>query len=127
MTTVTSILTLPNGPFNGSRTVGIIITSGVPTYLKVTGTDLNRIVDVNWYPEKPGTVLFEKRNLILVDNTIGTCMITVTNNYLYDYDRGGRLIFKIDNGRSITVPVRTFGRVSLLPLWSDPGSGLITG
>jgi hypothetical protein len=127
MTTVTNIQTLPGSPYNGTGTVGIVITSGVPTYIKVTGADLNRIVDVNWYPAQPSSVLFETRKLILVDNTTATFMIKVTNNYLYDYDRGGHISFRLDNGTTLTAPVKTFGRVSVAPLWQAPGEGLITG
>lgn len=126
-TVITSIDALPWSPFNGTGTVGIVITSGIPSYFKVTGVDLDRIVSVNWYPENPSTVLFETRQMILIDDTIGTFMVMVKDNYLYDFDRGGHISFRLDDGTTLTAPVQTYGRVSVMPLWTDPTQGLITG
>jgi len=126
-TSIGSIFTMPSSPFNGTDEVGIVITSGVPTYLKVIGTELDKIVSVNWYPKNPASVKFKMRNMILIDNTLGTFMVMVTDNYLYDYDRGGYISFRLDDGTTLTSPVKTFGRVSVLPLWIAPDQGLITG
>lgn len=127
MTTIVSVETLPYSPFAGTGTVGIVITNGVSTYIKVAGIDLEGIVSVNWYPKRVGSVKFTEREMILVDSTLGTCMVQVTDNYLLDNDRGGYLSFRLTNGTVITWPVKTFGRVSLGPLWQAPDQGLITG
>ena len=127
MTTIASVQTLPGSPYNGTGIVGIIITNGIPTFVKVEGSSLDRIISVDWYPERPASVQFQKRDMILVDNTIGTFMIMVTNNYLFDTDRGGHISFRLDDGTTLAAPVRTFGRISLGPLWTAPGDGMITG
>jgi|AntAceMinimDraft_13_1070369.scaffolds.fasta_scaffold57671_2 hypothetical protein len=126
-TTIISIDALPGGPYNGTGTVGIVITSGVPSYFKLTGTNLDRIVSVNWYPKNLGSVEFETRKLILVDNTVGTFMIKVTDNHLYNYDRGGYISFRLDDRTVLTAPAKTYGHVSIGPLWTAPDQGLITG
>jgi hypothetical protein len=126
-TTIDNIQTLPGSPYNGSGLVGIVITNGIPTFFKVTGSNLDRIVSVNWYPEHAATVQFKKRDMILVDNTTGTFMIMVTDNYLYDTDRGGHISFRLDDGTTLTSPVKTFGRISVSPLWTSPDQGLNTG
>lgn len=126
-TTIAQIQTLPNSPYNGTGIVGIVITNGVPTYFKVTGSDLDKIVSVNWYPENAGSVKFTTRGMILVDDTLGTFMIMVTDNYLYDNNRAGHISFRLDDGTTLTAPVKTFGRVSVGPLWQAPDQGLITG
>jgi hypothetical protein len=127
MTTIASILALPGSPFNGSGIVGIVITNGVPSYFKVTGSDLDRIISVNWYPEHPASVKFTTRGMILIDNTIGTFMVMVTDNFLYDNDRAGHISFRLDDGTTLTAPVKTYGRVSVGPLWQSAEQGLITG
>ena len=127
MTIITNIQALPTSPFEGTGTVGIVITSGVPSYFKLSGVDLNRIVSVRWFPQNPNSVIFEMRQLILVDNTIGTFMVRVLDNLLDITDRGGRVSFAIDDGTTLSAPVRTYGPVSVMPLWSAPDQGLITG
>lgn len=126
-TTIAQIQALPYSPFNGTGIVGIVITNGIPSYFKVIGSELNRIVSVNWYPDNPASVKFNIREMILVDNNLGTFMIQVTDNFLYDNDRGGHISFRLDNGTTLTAPVKTYGRVSLGPLWQAPDQGLITG
>lgn len=126
-TTIASIEALPSSPYNGSGLVSIVITNGVPCYFKITGSELNKIISVDWYPENPASVLFMKRDIILISNTLGTFMITVIDNYLNDCDRKGRISFRLDDGNTLTAPVKTYGRVSLGPLWTAPNSGLITG
>jgi len=126
-TSIAQIQALPNSPFNGTGIVGIVITNGIPSYFKVIGSELNRIVSVNWYPENPASVKFTTREMILVDDTLGTFMVQVTDNYLYDNDRGGHISFRLDDGTTLTAPVRTYGRVSVGPLWQAPDQGLITG
>jgi hypothetical protein len=126
-TTIAQIFTLPNSPYNGTDIVGIAITNGVPTYLKVMGSDLDKIVSVNWYPENANSVKFTMRGMILVDKTLGTFMVQVTDNFLFDNDRAGHISFRLDDGTTLTAPVKTFGRVSVGPLWQAPDSGLITG
>ena len=127
MAIITKIQALPTSPFEGSGYLGIVITSGIPSYFKISGEDLNEIVSVRWYPENPASVEFESRELILVDNTLGTFMIRVTNNFLDTTDRGGKISFMYDTGSTYSVPVKTYGPVSVGPLWSAPDSGLITG
>jgi hypothetical protein len=126
-TSIALIELLPGSPYNGSGFVGIVITSGVPSFFKVVGANLQDITSVNWYPKNPGTVDFEMRQLITVDNTVGTFMVMVTNNRLNTDDRSGYLSFRVTDGTTISFPVKTFGRVSVAPLWTDPGQGLITG
>lgn len=126
-TTITNIIALPTSPFQGTGIVGIVITSGVPSYFKVEGTSLDGIVDVTWYPKNPASVKFTSRNLILVDANSGTFMIKVTDNLLSTVDRGGRISFKLDTGETITFPVKTYGPVSYQPLWTSPYEGLNTG
>jgi len=125
--TIASITSLPSGPYNGSNIVGVIITSGVPSYFKIQGSNLDRIVSVNWYPRNAASVLQESRNIILVDNTIGTFMIRVLDNYLDINDRGGHISFRLDDGTTLQAPVKTYGPISLMPLWSAPSAGLNTG
>lgn len=127
MTTITRIDSLPGGPFNGTGIVGIVITSGIPSFFKVSGYDLDRIISVNWYPANPTSVKFETRNMILIDNTMGTFMVMVTDNYLSTTDRAGHISFRLDDGTTLTSPVKTYGRVSLGPLWSAPDQGINTG
>lgn len=127
MTTIASVKALPCSPYDGTGIVGIVITNGVPSYFEVTGSDLNRIISVNWYPENVASVKFNMRNMILIDNTRGTFMVMVTDNFLYDYDRAGHISFRLDDETTITLPVRTYGRVSVGPLWQSPEQGLITG
>lgn len=127
MTSIASILSLPGSPFNGTGIVGIVITNGVPSYFKVTGSDLDRIVSVNWYPEYPASVKFTTRDMILIDNTMGTFMVMVTDNFLYDNNRAGHISFRLDDGTTLTAPVKTYGRVSVGPLWQSSEQGLITG
>ncbi len=126
-TSIAQIYALPGCPFNGSGLVGIVITNGVPSYFKVVGSDLDRIVSVNWYPENAASVKFNTRGMILVDNTLGTFMIQVTDNYLSTTDRAGHISFRLDDGTTLTAPVRTYGRVSVGPMWQAPDQGLITG
>lgn len=126
-TTIVSCETLPFSPYAGSGLVGIVITSGVPTFFKLVGANLDQIVSVNWYPEHAGSVQFKMRQLILVDNTMGTFMVQVTNNLLNDCDRGGHISFRINDGTTQVLPVKTFGKVSLVPLWQSPEAGLNTG
>jgi hypothetical protein len=125
--TIASITSLPSGPYNGSNIVGVIITSGVPSYFKIQGSNLDRIVSVNWYPRNAASVLQDSRNIILVDNTIGTFMIRVLDNYLDISDRGGHISFRLDDGTTLQAPVKTYGPISLMPLWSAPSAGLNTG
>lgn len=127
MTTITDIFAMPGGPYNGTGVVGIVITSGVPSYFKVTGSALERIVSVSWFPKNPGSVIFDMRQMILVDNNLGTFMVRVLDNFLDTTDRGGRISFRLDDGSVLTYPVKTFGRVSVGPLWTAPDQGLITG
>jgi len=127
MTTIARIQALPTSPFEGSGMVGIVITSGIPSYFKLIGSELNRITSFNWYPKHPASVQFEIRQLILVDNTQGTFMVRVTDNFLDIRDRGGRISFQLDDGTTMSAPVTTYGPVSVGPLWTAPGQGLITG
>ena len=126
-TTIASIDALPGGPYNGTRTAGIVITNGIPSFFKITGANLDRIVSVNWYPKVLNSVQFEMRNVILLDNNTGTFMIMVTDNFLYDYNRGGHVSFQLDDRSVLTLPAITYGRVSVGPLWTAPEQGLITG
>jgi len=127
MTTIAIIQALPTSPYEGSGLVGVVITSGIPSYFKLTGSALNRITSVQWYPKNPASVMFEMRQLILIDNTQGTFMIRVTDNLLDINDRGGHISFQLDDGTTIAAPVITYGPVSVGPLWTAPGQGLITG
>lgn len=126
-TTIVSIKSLPDSPYNNTGCASIVITSGVPSFFRIIGSDLDKIISFNWYPEDPASVQFEIRKIILVDNTLGTFMVTVTDNFLNTNDRGGRLSFRLDDGTTLNFPVITYGRVSLYPMWSAPDSGLITG
>jgi len=126
-TTIANIIALPTSPFQGSGIIGIVITSGVPSYFKIEGTNLNNIVDITWYPNNPASVKFETRPLILINSTVGTFMIKVVDNYLSTTDRGGRLSIRLDTNETITFPVRTYGPVSYQPLWTSPYEGLNTG
>ena len=126
-TTITNIIALPTSPYQGTGIVGVVITSGVPSYFKVEGTSLDKIIDVTWYPKNPASVEFETRKLILIDGTAGTFMIKVTNNFLSTTDRAGRISFRLDTGETITFPVKTYGPVSYQPLWTSPYEGLNTG
>jgi hypothetical protein len=127
MTTIAQIQALPTSPFEGSGIVGIVITSGIPSYFKLTGSNLDRIVSFNWYPKNPASVIFEVRKVILVDNTYGTFMVKVLDNMLDTRDRGGHLSFQLDDGTTLTAPVSTYGPVSVGPLWQAPAQGLNTG
>ena len=126
-TTISEILALPTSPLQGSGIVGIVITSGVPSYFKLSGAGLDKITNINWYPKNPASVEFSTRQLILLDSTQGTFMIQVNNNFLYNNDRAGRLSFRLDTGDTLSYPVQTYGPVSFNPLWTSPYEGLITG
>jgi hypothetical protein len=127
MATISNILALPGSPFQGSGFVGVVITSGIPSYFELTGTDLDQIVSVQWLPANPSSVVYEMRQLILVDNTRGTFMVRVLDNLLNNCDRAGKIIFRLDDGDTLSFPVKTYGPVSVGPLWTAPGEGLITG
>lgn len=127
MTTITAIQALPGSPFEGSGLVGIVITSGIPSYFRLAGAGLDRIVSTRWFPKNPGSVQFEMRELILVDSTEGTFMVRVTNNFLDNRNRAGRISFTLDDGTILTAPVETYGPIAVGPLWQAPGQGLITG
>lgn len=127
MTTISRVDLLPGSKFNGTGTVGVAITNGIPCFYKVTGSNLSGVVSVNWYPEDPNSVQFDTRQMIVVDETTATFMLMVTNNYLHDNDRGGHLSFRLVNKVTLTFPVETFGKVSSTPLWTAPDQGLITG
>ena len=125
--TIDLINPLPFNPYAGTGIVGIIITNGVPSFFNVIGSNLNRIVKVMWYPKNPSSVLFQMRNLLLVDNTQGTFMVMVTENYLNSCDRAGNIAFTLDDSTTMTYPVRTYGPLSVDPLWTSSDQGLITG
>lgn len=127
MTTIAEIQALPGSPYNGTGIVGIVITSGVPSYFRIVGADLDQITHFTWLPKNPASVVFETRQLILLSNTEGTFMVRILNNYLDTNDRGGKLCFTLTDGTTLTAPVKTYGRVSLGPLWTSPEQGLITG
>jgi hypothetical protein len=126
-TTISDVRTLPYSPYNNTGVVGIIITSGLPTYFQVSGINLDGIVSVNWYPKNPSSLQFKTRQMILVDDTLGTFMIQVTDNYLSTVDRAGFISFRISDDTNIVWPVKTYGPVSGGPLWQAPDSGLSTG
>lgn len=126
-TVITAVNGLPTSPFNGTGTVGIVITSGIPSYFQLIGQNLDRIVSVRWYPVNPASLLWEDRQLILVSPLLGTFMIRVLDNYLNDCNRGGQISFRLDDGTTLQYPTETYGRVSLGPLWQAPAQGLITG
>jgi hypothetical protein len=126
-TTIKSIDLLPTNPYAGTQLVSVIITTGVPSYFKVTGTNLDGIVSVNWLPKYASSVEFTIRQMILVDKKLGTFMVMVTNNYLDDTDRKGNIIFRLLDGTTLSFPVTTFGPVTASPLWTAPTQGLITG
>ncbi len=127
MTTITAIQALPSSPFEGTGIVGVVITSGIPSFFRLTGVNLDGITSVRWFPKNPGSVQFEMRELVLVDDTEGTFMVRVTNNFLDIRDRAGIISFSLDDGTTLSAPVRTYGPVSVGPLWQAPGQGLITG
>ena len=127
MTTIASLQALPTSPYEGSGLAAIVITSGVPSYFKVVGSELNNVLSFNWYPKDPASVIFETRNIILVDSTRGTVMIRVIDNMLDITDRAGKVSFQLIDGSTISFPVITYGPASLGPLWQSSNSGLQTG
>lgn len=127
MTVITRIQALPSSPYEGTGLVGIVITSGVPSYFRLVGTELNRIVSINWYPKNPASLSFKMRELILLSPEEGTFMVQVLDNYLNINDRAGHLSFRLDDGTTLTAPVKTYGPMSVGPLWTAPDQGLITG
>ena len=127
MTTISYINALPSSPFVGTGLVPIVITNGIPSYFQVIGSDLSGITSVNWYPENQTSVKFATRQMILVDDTQGTFMIRVTDNYLSICNRGGHISFQLTDGSTVTFPVVTYGPVSAGPLWTSPEQGLVTG
>jgi len=127
MTVISRIQALPSSPYEGSGLVGIVITSGIPSYFRLLGTDLDRIISINWYPKNPASVQFKMRQLILLSPEEGTFMVEVTDNFLDICNRAGHLSFRLDDGTTMTAPVKTYGPVSVGPLWNSPDSGLITG
>ena len=126
-TIITAINALPMSPFQGTGKVAIVITSGLPSFFQILGTGLSNIATVSWYPDNPSSVKFEVRQIILVDDTEGTFMIRVTENYLSIQDRAGKLSFQMTDGSTWTAPVVTYGPVSKGPLWQSPQQGLSTG
>jgi hypothetical protein len=124
MTHIDKIQALPTSPYEDSGLVGIVITSGIPSYLKITGSELYNIASFHWYPENPASVIFETREFIPIDNTLGTCMVKVLDNLLDITDRGGRISFQMKDGETLSFPVITYGPVSVGPLWTAPAIGL---
>jgi hypothetical protein len=127
ITAIQYIQALPGGPYNGTGTVGIIITNGVPNYFNVVGANLDNIVSVTWYPINPSSLKFTTRQFLLVSSTQGTFGITVLDNYLNDCNRGGYISFLLNDGTNLVFPVITYGRLSLTPLWTASDQGLSTG
>lgn len=127
MTTITSIQPLPLGPSSNDGTVNIVITPNVPSYFKVSGTELNKIRNITWYPRIAGSVEFVVRDFVLSNSsTEGTFMIKVINNFLSAVDRAGTLSIRLDDGDTISFPVLTYGPVSHTRLWLGPYEGLDT-
>lgn len=127
MTIITQINALPSSPYAGTGLVAVVITSGVPSYFQVIGTELRNIKSVVWYPDNPTSVEFTMRQMILVDDTMGTFMIQVVDNFLSTDDRGGKISFQMFSGLTLSFPVVTYGPVSKGPLWQSPNAGLSTG
>lgn len=127
MTIITQIQALPTSPFEGTGFVGIVITSGVPSFFKISGEGLDSVKSIRWYPKNPGSVKFELRELILVDSTVGTFMVRVVDNMLDIHDRAGFISIATTQGETFTFPVKTYGPVSAMPLWKPTDAGLITG
>lgn len=127
MTTILSVDLLPQNPFAGSGVVAIFVTNSVPSYFRVTGIDLKNIVQVDWYPIVRNSIEFETRQMIFVDNMTATFMIKVIDNFLDVTDRGGKISFRINDGSSISFPVKTVGPAVLGRLWQSPNEGLIIG
>lgn len=121
---ITSIIALPSSPYQGTGTIGIVITSGVSSYFKITGYELDKIVDVNWYPTNLSSVDFIIRDVILLNPTLGTFMVEVTDNFSDITDRGGKISFRTDSGNTISFPVKTYGPMSLQSFWRGPYDGL---
>lgn len=124
---ITSIKALPCSPYDDSDLVGIVITSGIPSYFKVVGTDLDQIESVTWYPKSPNSVEFRIRQLALVDPTQGTFMIQIINNQLNVTDRAGTVSFRAYDGSTISFKAITYGPVSIGTLWRPAQQGLTTG
>ena len=124
---ITSIQGLPTSPYNNTGFIGIVITNGVPSYFRVSGVTLNKIVSVHWYPKNPSSVQFITRQMILVDDTEGTFMIQVTDNFLDINDRSGNICFRLDDNTTLSYPVKTYGPASAGRLWRPSSEGLITG
>lgn len=126
-TSITSIKALPTSPFEGTNIVGIVVTSNVPSYFVIEGTELDNIQQISWYPDIPTSVEFVIRELILVDSTKGTFMVKVIDNFLSNNDRGGNISVRLRSGDTMSFPVKTYGPVSHHPLWTNPQGGLNTG
>lgn len=124
---IASIETLPGSPYNGTQFVGIVITTGVTSFFKITGSNLNELVSVDWYPKNPSSVLQQSSKINLISPTEASFSIQVLNNYLDNRDRGGVLSFRQLGGTTLSLPVKNFGPISFMPLWMAPDQGLITG
>lgn len=127
MTVISRIYSLPENNYANTGILNIIITSGVPSYFKITGNGLSDIMHVDWYPRNPASLMFESRQLILVNDSLGTFMFRVADNYLDTQDRGGHVSFRLRDNTTIQYPVVTYGPVSVGPLWVAPSQGMITG
>jgi hypothetical protein len=124
---ITCVETLPMSPYNGTGIAGIIITNGLSSYFKVTGYNLGRIVSVTWYPKNIDNVKFSIRPFTLISEELATFGINMLDNYLDPNDRGGYLSFVLDDSTTMVYPVKTFGKLSVYPLWTASDQGLITG
>jgi hypothetical protein len=122
-----NIATLPGNYPIGIKGVPILITSGVTTYYRIIGANLEEIQSVEWYPKQPSSLMFSVRQLILVSSSEATFSITVKDNFLDASDRQGVINFLHKDGQSITYTAFTVGPVSASPLWQSPQSGLATG
>lgn len=127
MTIITGIRPLVICPTLNNDSVPVLITNGIPSCFEFFGQGLDRILSVDWFPRNPGSVKFQIRKPILIDQTRGTFIIEVIDNYLDSIDRKGRLAFTLVDRSVITFPVNTYGPVSATPLWTAPNQGLITG
>jgi len=103
-----SNLTYQTNGVNGP--VQIDISVAVSNIYIVSGVNLDQIVSVNWYPARRDQIAFNMLPWRTYSPVSGqaTFGIIVTNNFTYDYQRGGSISFRLTDQSTIAVPAETY-------------------
>jgi len=93
-----------------NRPIQIDISVATSNLYIVTGSNLNQIQSVNWYPAKRDQIKFNMvpwRTYLPV-SIQATFGIIVTNNFTFDYQRGGSISFRLLDSSTLSIPAETY-------------------